>query len=121
MGDERKLAEEVNHKLIRSGIFFFFFGPAKIAHKKTLSTSGGRRWVPPFSSHLMVPTGPPRRLSGKESACQCRKCGFSPRVRKIPLEEEMATHFSILALKIPWTESLAGYSSWGHKESDMPE
>ena len=32
----------------------------------------------------MVPTGPPRRLSGKESACQCRKCGFNPWVRKIP-------------------------------------
>ena len=30
------------------------------------------------------------------------------------LEEEMATHASILAWKVPWTEeSLAGYSSWG--------
>ena len=39
-----------------------------------------------------------------------------------PLEEEMATHSSILAWKIPWTEwSLAGYSPWGHKESDMTE
>ena len=26
-----------------------------------------------------------------------------------PLEEEMATYFSILAWKISWTESLAGY------------
>ena len=24
--------------------------------------------------------------------------------RKYPLEEEMATHFSILAYRIPWTE-----------------
>ena len=32
------------------------------------------------------------------------------------LEEEMATHSSILAWGIPWTErSLAGYSLWGHK------
>ena len=31
------------------------------------------------------------------------------------LEEEMATHSSILAWEIPWTESLAGYSPWGHK------
>ena len=38
-----------------------------------------------------------------------------------PLEKEMATHSSILAWRIPWTESLAGYSSWGHKESDMTE
>ena len=42
--------------------------------------------------------------------------------REDPLEEEMATHSSILAWKIPWTEwSLAGYSPWGHKESDMTE
>ena len=31
-----------------------------------------------------------------------------------PLEKEMATHFSILAWEIPWTEDLAGYSPWGH-------
>ena len=33
----------------------------------------------------------------------------------------MATHSTILAWKIPWTEELAGYSSWGHKESDTME
>ena len=38
-----------------------------------------------------------------------------------PLEEEMATHSSILAWRIPWTEELAGYSPWGHKESDRTE
>ena len=38
------------------------------------------------------------------------------------LEEEMATHSSILTWKIPWTErSLVGYSPWGRKESDMTE
>ena len=36
-----------------------------------------------------------------------------------PLEEEMATHSSILAWKIPWTEE--EYSLWGPKESDMTE
>ena len=30
----------------------------------------------------------------------------------------MATHSSILAWKIP-RRSLAGYSPWGHEESDM--
>ena len=30
----------------------------------------------------------------------------------------MATHSSILARKILWTESLAGYNPWGPKESD---
>ena len=34
----------------------------------------------------------------------------------------MATHSSILAWKIPWTRrSLAGYSAWGHKDSEMTE
>ena len=32
-----------------------------------------------------------------------------------PLEEEMATHSSILAWEIPWTGSLVGYSPWDHK------
>ena len=43
-------------------------------------------------------------LSGKESACRCRRCGFNPWVRKIPLEKEMATHSSTLACEIPPTE-----------------
>ena len=29
-----------------------------------------------------------------------------------PLEEGIATHSSILAWRIPWTESLAGHSPW---------
>ena len=38
------------------------------------------------------------------------------------LEKGMATHSSILAWRIPWTEeSLVGYSPWGGKESDMTE
>ena len=35
-----------------------------------------------------------------------------------PLEKEMATHSSILAWRIPWTEEPGGYSPWGGKESD---
>ena len=37
------------------------------------------------------------------------------------LEEGMATHSSILAWRIPWTEELVGYIPWGRKESDMTE
>ena len=41
---------------------------------------------------------------------------------KRPLEKKVATHSSILAWKIPWTEEPGGqYSSWGRKESDMTE
>ena len=32
-----------------------------------------------------------------------------------PLEKEMATHSSILAWRIPWTEELGGYSPWGRR------
>ena len=39
--------------------------------------------------------------------------------QKDPLEKEMATHSNIRAWRTPWTESLAGYSLCGHKESDM--
>ena len=37
------------------------------------------------------------------------------------LEKGMATHFSILVWNIPGTESLAGYSPWGCKKSNMTE
>ena len=30
-----------------------------------------------------------------------------------PLEEGMATHSSILAWRLPWTEEPGGYSPWG--------
>ena len=34
------------------------------------------------------------------------------------LEKEMATHSSILALRIPWTEEPGGLQSMGSQESD---
>ena len=40
---------------------------------------------------------------------------------KDPLEEGIATHSSILAWRIPWTEELADYSAWGRRESDTSE
>ena len=41
--------------------------------------------------------------------------------REDPLEEGTATHSSIPAWEIPWTEEPVGYSPWGHKESDTTE
>ena len=38
-----------------------------------------------------------------------------------PLEKEMATHSSILAWKIPWTEDPGRLQSMGRKESDTTE
>ena len=39
-----------------------------------------------------------------------------------PLEEGMATHSSVLAWRIPWTEEPAGlYRPWGHEGVDTTE
>ena len=42
-----------------------------------------------------------------ESTCWCRKCGISPGCGRSP-EKELATHSSILAWRIPWTEEPGG-------------
>ena len=39
--------------------------------------------------------------------------------REDPLEKEMATHSSILAWRIPWTEEPGGLQSMGSQELDM--
>ena len=41
--------------------------------------------------------------------------------REDPLEKEMATHSSILAWRIPWTEELGGLQSTSRKESEPTE
>ena len=38
--------------------------------------------------------------------------------REDPLEEEMATHSSILAWKTPGIEKSGGLCPWGHEEFD---
>ena len=38
-----------------------------------------------------------------------------------PLKKELATHSSILAWRIPWTEEPGGLQSMRSKESDMTE
>ena len=51
--------------------------------------------------------GFPHRSVGKESACNAGDPGLIPGWED-PLEKEMATHSSILAWRIPWTEELGG-------------
>ena len=41
--------------------------------------------------------------------------------REDALEEDMATHCSVLAWRIPWTEEAGGYTPRGHTESDTTE
>ena len=64
--------------------------------------------------------GLPRWCSGKESACQCRRCKrcwFDPWVWNIPLKRIWYLPPVFLPGKFHEQRRLAGYSSWGHKES----
>ena len=55
-------------------------------------------------------------LSGKEPAFQCRIYGLIPGQEDL-LEEEMATHSSILAWRILWTEEPGGLQSMESAQS----
>ena len=98
-----------------------------------------------FSSFCYVPLNLPNQISRRLALC-CHSLSFnrcSTNVRgasliaqlvnhlpamqetqvrfldqEDPLEKEMATHSSILAWRIPWTEEPDGLQSMGSKESD---
>ena len=68
---------------------------------------GGQKWK------LLTPSmGFPCGSDGKESACKAGYPG-SIRVGKIPLEDGMAIHASILGWRIPWTEKPGRLQSTG--------
>ena len=63
-------------------------------------------------------------LSGKESACQCRRRGrhgFDPWVGKIPWRRKQQPTPLFLSGKSHRQRNLAGYSPWRCKESNMTE
>ena len=63
----------------------------------------------------------PGWLSGKESTCQCRRCGFDPWVRKIPWRGKWQPTPVCLPGDSHGQRSPVGCSPWGHKESDTAE
>ena len=69
-----------------------------------------------FTTQLQAATKfkPPKWLpwwfSGKKLACQCRVSSLG---WEDPLEKEIATHSSVLAWQIPWTEEPSGLQSMG--------
>ena len=72
----------------------------------------------------MAPTGFPRWLSDKESACRCRRHRrheFNPWVRKIPWRRTWQPAPVFLPGESHGQKSLAGYSPWGRKELDTTE
>ena len=54
--------------------------------------------------------GLPRWLSGRESACQCRRQGFNPRVGKIPCRRKWQPAPVFLSGEPHGQRSLVGYS-----------
>ena len=63
--------------------------------------------------------GLPKRFSGKESACQCRRLKFDPYIRKILWRRKWQSSSVSLPGKSHGQRCLAGYSLWACKESDM--
>ena len=57
--------------------------------------------------------GFPGGLSGKESACQCRRRNFDPWVRKIPWRKKCQPPPVFLPGESHGGRSLVGYSPWG--------
>ena len=54
-------------------------------------------------------------ISGKESACQCRRHRFDPWVRKMPWRRKWQPTPVSFAWEIPWTEDSGGLQSMGLK------
>ena len=63
----------------------------------------------------------PGGLDSKESACNDRRLGFNPWVRKIPWRREWLPTPVFLPGEFHGQRTLVGYSPWGQKESDTAE
>ena len=72
-----------------------------------------------LNSRSSMYMGLPRWLSGKESACQCRRCEFSPWFGKIFWRRKRQPTPIFLPRESHGQRSLVSYSPWGPKESDM--
>ena len=69
-----------------------------------------------LKNNLCIALGFPRRHSGKETACQCRKhkrCRFDPWDRKILWESTSV----FMPGKFQGQKNLVGYSQEGHKSA----
>ena len=69
-----------------------------------------------FRHNMEYYMGSPGGASGKKPACRCKRQkrrGVRSLGREDPLEEGLATHSSILAWRIPWTEEPGELQSLG--------
>ena len=75
----------------------------------------------PGNKELLKLTMLPRRLSGKESASQCRRHKFNPWVGKMLWRRKWQPTPVFLPGESHGQRNLVGYSPWSDKESDMNE
>ena len=68
------------------------------------------QWAMGSILQLMRKDGLPWWFCGKESACQCRRCGFNPWVRKIPWRRKWHSTPVFLPGESHGHRSLVGYS-----------
>ena len=75
-------------------------------------------------SAAQLQVGLPGWHSGKEPACQCRRCkscGFDPWIQKIPWSRKWQSAPVLFPGETPWTKQPVRPQSRGRTESDMTE
>ena len=90
----------------------YWQGSQKRIHNRSILLCGLHQVTYPFVCFQWLP----RWLSGKESTCQCRRCGFEPWVRKIPWRRKWQPILIFLLGKSHGQRSLAGFNPCSHKE-----
>ena len=107
-------------------LFVFIFWPSSAACGDLSSLTGDRTRASSSGSVVSSPPGPPGKCLSfvitKGPAAlplhlQCGRPGFDSLGQEDPLEEGMATHSSILAWRIPWTEEPGGLQSMGSQRA----
>ena len=90
----------------------------------------GAEWTPEVDPIMVMFHSSPNRLrqnfgglpwwlSGKESACQCRRLGFEPWVREMPWGRKWQSTPVFVPGKYHRQRSLEGYGPRGHKDVGM--
>ena len=109
------------YRVMRNRIQLKWLSTFTCKHQLTYGMKCNRK--PYLTSLSLFPykAGAPWWLSCKEPACQCRRLWFSSWDRKIPWRRK----WQPTSVSLPWEchgqRSLAGYNSWGLRESNMSE
>ena len=97
------------------------FTPATLFAYSSIHSSISSSFAPFLLLFSLESKGLPWWLNGKKSTCQSRKHTFNPWIRKIPWRRKWQPTPVFLLGKTHRQRSLAGYSPWDHKKSDIAE